>query len=236
MTNNLTPISRTAKPVVRNAKNVPVKRDINLISNRQAQEKIARRGLFLIAGVVFALGFAYFAFYLPLIAGRVLDATLQDINRQISAYSSTDEEFTKVTGQIKSLKAMSASLNASSDSTKSGYEYLKMIESACPGTVVLTQISLNPTDVTLTGVAASDNDVAQLVVNLQSYSDFTGVTVTSVAPAVAQSSAPSATAPANGTPVGRAFVIVATFPVADASAAPTEAPTASPSGNGGSGT
>lgn len=239
MINTPTPTSKGTKPAVQTARNAPVKRDINLISNKESQERLARSGLFIIAGIVFLIGFAYFAFYLPLMAGKLLEATVQNINQQVSAYSSTDEEFTKLTGQIRSLKTMSDSLKASSDGNKSGYEYLKMIESACPGTIRLTEINFNPTDVTLVGVAANDSDVAQLVVNMQSYSDFTQVTVTSVAPAVAESAAPAATATAqNSTSMGRAFVIVASFPapVTDDSTAPAAVPTASPESNGGSGT
>lgn len=239
MTNNPTPVSKTTRQrVVQTAKNVPVKRDINLISTKEAQEKVARRGLFILAGVVFLLGFAYFAIYLPLMAGKVLEAALQNINQQTEDYSAIDTQFAELTGQVKSLSAMSESLKASSESNKSGYDYLKMIESACPGTVRLTQYNLGVTDITLSGVAATDNDVAQLVVNLQSYSDFAHVTVTSVAQAVAKPNDPSAATPQAGTAIGRAFVIVAAFPAAaaDTTEAPLAAPTASPAGNGGSGT
>lgn len=211
---------------------VPLKRDINLISNREAQEKLARRGLFAIAALVFLAGFAYFAFYMPLMAGKLMESTLLGVNQQLAAYSKTDEDFNKLTARVQNLQTLVDSVAASKSTDKSGYDYLKMIESACPASLFLTQIMFNSNDITLTGVADADSDVAQLVVNMQSYPDFSHVTVTSVTTKEAVEGTVAAE-PAQ-TPGAREFVIVASFPQPAAAAA--EAPAATPESNGGSGT
>lgn len=211
-----TPVTKTKTKGAKIATSTPLKRDINLISNREAQEKIARRGLITIAALVFLGGFAYFAFYMPLLAGNLLEAKLQDVNRQLAAYSKTDEEFTNLTTQVNNLQTMVDSVATSKSTSKSGYDYLKMIESACPKTLFLTEIDFNVNNVTLTGMTDKDSDVAQLVVNMQSYPDFSLVTVSSVTPVEVPSEVLVATSAQTSSL--RKFVVVASFPAPEPTA------------------
>ena len=204
----------------------PLKRDINLISNKDSQEKIARRGLYLIAFLVAAAGFAYFAIYQPLLQTDALNAKLQDVNKQLVAYSTTEAEFTDLTGRLKMVKQLLDLVNNSETAAKSAYDITQMVEKACPESIELKMLSYSINEVKIGGQAVSDQDVAQLLSNLQSYPDFVTVMATSV------TTLPPQKVPTNKK---RMFQIVAYFP-SSLSAAPTETPAPAPtSSNGGSG-
>jgi hypothetical protein len=226
MIQNPTPTTRGSKKASKLTTGAPLKRDINLISNRESQEKFARRGLTLIAILVFAAGFAYFAILVPMMQTNDLDAKLKDVNAKLASYSKTEAEFTDLTGRRKLLEQMLASVNSSDTTVKSAYDIVKMIEKACPNTIELTSLGYTIDAMTLAGNAASDQEIAQFLVNLQSYPDFASVMVNSVTTIPPQE---------NKTDKKRMFQIVANFPPTLATEPPDAATPAPTSNNGGSG-
>lgn len=233
MTSNPVPTNKNISFTVKASGSTAVKRDINLISNREAQSKMAKRSLFVLLGLVLLLGFGFFGFYLPWQAGKLLEYGYQDANSQLSAYADTDAQFNSLSAQTRTLKAMVDSLNSTDSQKKSAYDILTMIEKASPANILYTDIEYSINEVKLTGLADKDSDVAQLVVNLQTYPQFYKVNVQEVAPNEVTVD-PAATAQTEIAKKKRQFTVVAQFPE-PATTQPSPEPAATAQSNGGSG-
>ena len=228
-----TPIGKKAAKPARG--NQPVKRDINLISNKEAQDRIARRGGYILLTLLIGGIVAYVAFAMPLMKQADLERSAANAKNQTIGLQGNAVEFEKLVAQRDSLNALSQYLDAQVVGDSDSSAVTDMLESACPQNVTLRNLMLNIDYLTLSGFAKSDADVAQLIVNLKNSGIFSDVRVNSVMQALDSNGAP-----ATGDQV-RTFTLTGVFPHAlitvtstpEATPAPTA--TASAAAQGGAG-
>ncbi len=216
------PMPSTEKSAVKTTRpSGALKRDINLLPVNENSERVARQGtmaLFVLLGV---LALAAVAVYLPSTWLSSLQNKANAAENQAAALTHVETEFTEVVAQRNSLQEMVSSIEGITGSGLHPASINSMLSIACPDKITLIAYTLANGELSVTGIAATDSDVAQFLVNLRAQPNTYGASLASAV----ENPDPGATLP-------RLFTLTVRLVPA---LAPTAEPTQAPATQGGDG-
>ncbi len=174
------PMPSTEKTTVKTARpSGALKRDVNLLPVNENSERMARQGtvaLFVLLGV---LALATVAVYLPSTWLGSLQNKASAAENQAASLAHVETEFAEVVAQRKSLLEMVSNLEGITGSGLHPASINSMLSIACPEKITLTAYTLSNGELSVTGIAANDTDVAQFLVNLRAQPNTYGTSLVS---------------------------------------------------------
>lgn len=110
-----------------------------------------------------------------------LDAKNNDLNESIQQKQAVIASYAETEKNIKDLQTQTQLFNQITQATLSNSLLLEDIRSSIPDNVVLSNINITNTSIRLSGFSASERDVQQFMVNLQTLEIIDKVTLTELA-------------------------------------------------------
>jgi Tfp pilus assembly protein PilN len=172
MTQNPSPT--TGRQLAQQNKPAALKRDINLLPPNQGSAKAAKLGIIALAVLVGAALFAYFMILTPLLNLQREKNKADALEKQAEQIEAMAAEFDTRIQVRNGLQEMQTIL----DSSEAGYTHpsdlFKLVSGACPNSITLVSAAVSNGSMSIKGLADSDKDVAQFIVNLRAISCIYG--------------------------------------------------------------
>lgn len=156
-------------------RNKKMKRDINLIQKRSADSKTAKGILYFMLGLVILGGLYYFATTIP---GIIKNNALMEktaLEKKLETLSKTQQEFDEGTKKKKLILENIGMLEELENNKKDLYGLVDFVEKSCPHNVIITNIKFSPDILEVDGLAGSDTDISNFLINLRKNKEFASV-------------------------------------------------------------
>lgn len=175
------PTPSTGKTVSRKAMPTgAIKRDINLMPVNANSERIARSGTVVLFVLLGLLALAAVVIYLPLTQLNALQDKANAADNEVLSKAAVEMEFNNTIAQRNSLLDMLTNLENIKTSALHPSDIVDMLSVACPESITLTNIMITNGELTVSGKAPSDTDIAQFIVNLRTQPKTFGASLVGV--------------------------------------------------------
>ncbi len=152
-----------------------MKSDINLLQKKKGKQYSAQKIALMLVFLVFFAGAVYAGFTLPQNALTAAQLKAAGLNRELTGSSGAGDSLSELTQNYltrsEQLEALTAIDGARSDING----YLEAVEKSLPTSANLSTLTLSGKEMSITGVALSDADVAAFCLRLRETGAFANV-------------------------------------------------------------
>ncbi len=159
-----------------------MKRDLNLVPKSDSPPIITKYVLPIMLFVILYLSAIYMAWSIPSERLHTKKAEDAAIYLKVDELAYVEIEYQELRAKLKEIEARKETILQTTDTEKSAFNILSILEKACPVDITLDIIELSKDGITIEGSSTSDSIIAEFAVNLRAVELFTNVNISSVEP------------------------------------------------------